>query len=469
MKYSTAEIEAQSQAIKLAFKAVLGREISDAELEQRLTKPFSSSDLLEELTTSEEFIENKCHAIKLAFRAVLGREISDAELEKRMKNPFSFCELLEELTASEEFVENNYHEHKNKIPLIENVYKELLHRSISDKELDDRLSHWQPAHQFINEVLFSDEYKDKKEVFQIDITKLLGPHMYLLGSSLPCSVEQILNWYRAIAENLLLPRNESGLLNKHNNKSLSKTQNENYELVILTSMYKGGNYIESFLESIVGQTVFDQCQLFIVDASSPDDEWTTIKRYQEKFPNIRYERLNSVVGIYEAWNYAINNSDSKYITNANLDDLHRCDALELKVQALEENPKMDVAYSDVFYSFIPNVPYEVFCKGGIRTNLPTASVENLLQYNSPHNAPVWRRKLHDEIGLFDSEYQSAGDHEFWLRAAFSEKHFIKIDEAVTGYLHNIDGISTRTESKGVVEGQQILKKYTDLLLLESNS
>jgi hypothetical protein len=60
----------------------------------------------------------------------------------------------------------------------------------------------------------------------------------------------------------------------------------------------------------------------------------------------------------------------------------------------------------------------------------------MLQFNSPHNAPMWRKSLHDKIGLFNTRYKSAGDYELWLRAMLDGSKFLKIEEALAAYYNN---------------------------------
>ena len=61
------------------------------------------------------------------------------------------------------------------------------------------------------------------------------------------------------------------------------------KITIITSVYNGGKHIKGFLENIVRQTIFDECELFLLDANSPDNEYEVIKEYQKKFSNIKYE------------------------------------------------------------------------------------------------------------------------------------------------------------------------------------
>src|SRR5579871_950607 len=86
---------------------------------------------------------------------------------------------------------------------------------------------------------------------------------------------------------------------------------------IITSLYGADQFIEGFLEDIVQQTVFDQCELIIINANSPGNEENTIKKYMERYDNILYFRLNRDPGLYGVWNLAIKMSRGTFITNAN--------------------------------------------------------------------------------------------------------------------------------------------------------
>ena len=42
--------------------------------------------------------------------------------------------------------------------------------------------------------------------------------------------------------------------------------------------------------------------------------------------------------------------------------------------------------------------------------------------------PMWRSNLHAKYGLFEDEYVSAGDYEFWCRCVSNGEIFYHIDE-----------------------------------------
>ena len=233
----------------------------------------------------------------------------------------------------------------------------------------------------------------------------------------------------------------------------------------ITSLFRGGDFIEQFMANITSQTCFDRhAELIIIDADSPEGEAEVIERYTRDNPNIRYRRTDTCIGIYEAWNIGVQMADAPYLTNANLDDLRRADSFEIQAGALDALPFVDVVYQDFFYSFDPSLSWEETAAFGYKSDLPVVTPYNMLRFNSPHNAPMWRASLHDEMGLFDASFKSAGDYEFWMRCLTKDKTFFKVNEPHVVYYQNPKGLSTRADTRGLIEGRMILKKYAPQLI-----
>ena len=338
------------------------------------------------------------------------------------------------------------------------LYKYILNREAEEVELKSHLSAKQNYLKLLQDFLATPEYQDKQERLKFDLLSFAGLTNCILGEHKTLTPNNILNWYKVVAQSLTVVSHE----NQFKEKPQLVVQEKDFTLTIITSLYQGERYIQTFLDNMIHQTIFPECQLFIVDANSPQNEKAIIEEYTAIYSNIKYLKMTERIGIYEAWNLAIKNSDSEFLTNANVDDVHRKDGFELKVKALRTFTECDVVYSDVYYSFLENLPFELIAQAGLKTDLPTANKFNLLKYNSPHNSPMWRRSIHEKIGLFDTTYKSAGDYELWLRAAFSGIHFKKIEEAVVAYYSNPSGMSTRVGSPGVAEGEKIIRIYQDL-------
>jgi FkbM family methyltransferase len=249
--------------------------------------------------------------------------------------------------------------------------------------------------------------------------------------------------------------------------ALSQRQFEHsgrYVVSAIASLYKGRRYLEGFLENITSQTIFDHSELIIIDADSPEREAEVIAEYQKVYPNIVYKRVNYRIGVYDAWNEGVKLARGRYLTSTNLDDLRSGNSFELQAAALDRHRFADIVYQDFLYTFDPGFTFEQIAAIGFKSRLPLVTPNNLLVFNSPHNAPMWRKALHGEVGLFDTSFKSAGDYEFWLRCLSNGKRFFKINVPHIAYYHNPEGVSTRADSVGVEEGRRLLVSYSRKLV-----
>ena len=236
---------------------------------------------------------------------------------------------------------------------------------------------------------------------------------------------------------------------------------------IIASLYRGGRYIERFLNNMTTQLNFNQCELIIVDANSDQNESLIIEKYQKKYSNIIYKKFNYKIGIYDAWNEAIKLSKGKYLTNANMDDLRRFDSFKLQSDTLDKYEFIDVVYQDFYYTFDDRLDFDSVASLNFKSNLPPVTKNNILCFNSPHNAPMWRARLHGEIGLFDARFKSAGDWDYWIRCVEKGINFLKINDAHVVYYQNPEGISTNPNTSGIEEGKLIRQRYSKKLYSHS--
>ena len=239
--------------------------------------------------------------------------------------------------------------------------------------------------------------------------------------------------------------------------------NQKPRVSILTSLFKGGEFIAGFMADITRQTIFNQCELIIIDACSPENEYAIIEPYLQRYPNITYLRLNEGEdpGLYGCWNMAIEMSTGQYLTNANVDDRLAPNKLEVFAQALDEHPEIDLAYSAVYIGYKANETFEMLHGRPIKIILdwPEFSVKNM-EVSLPGNHPVWRRAMHDRAGLFDPFYKAAGDWEMWCRAVECGCVFLKLP-GVWGTFYKHDGALTRNPVHGK-EMNIIIDRYSYL-------
>jgi glycosyltransferase involved in cell wall biosynthesis len=232
---------------------------------------------------------------------------------------------------------------------------------------------------------------------------------------------------------------------------------------IITSLFNATFFIDSFLQNIVKQTIFNQCELIIINANSPGAEDTIIKPYLAQYPNIIYLKLDNDPGLYGVWNMGIKMAKADYIINANVDDGLKEDALEIFANSLDLNQDIDMVYSDVYMTTQPNTSFDKLKKKGV-TKLKPFSKESMIMC-PPLNHPMWRKSIHTRFGFFDESYKSASDFEMWLRAVEKGSLFVKL-EGVYGFFYiNVKGLShSKTHA---LEVKKILFQYRNVFNLEA--
>ena len=425
---------------------------------------------------NEQFIDR-------IYQIFLKRSVDSAGLQGNLEalaNGIPRRIILENLLKTQEFaVKNNQYllEDLSDRQFLHTFWQLLLGRRCdveAERAYLQHLEHGLTRMQLIGEITKSGEFRDRIENLQLlNETKPRNTgSVWIMGTKKYLTQDE---W-----EQTLLKVFQDRLCNPNGNprshlpikpkKSTSKaikkylSLNNSPLVSIITSLYKGRNFIEHFLENIISQTIFYAAELIIIDANSPEGEFEIIKKYMQKFSNIKYIRTERVIGIYEAWNIGVETAKGKFLTNANLDDLRRIDCLEKQATALLENEAIDIVYQDFYYSLTANLTFDIIEQCGYQSQLPQVSRENMIQFNSPHNAPMWRKNLHDKVGLFNSNYRSAGDYELWMRALLKDVRFFKIEEPLVVYYNNPSGISTRVEGHGSLETREIKAIYQTLFI-----
>lgn len=289
-----------------------------------------------------------------------------------------------------------------------------------------------------------------------------GLSCHIMGTSLIASSEDWKKKARA------MPKQPAPAPDERYSHKFHIKSEPRFLVTAIASLYRGGDFIEQFMDNITSQNIFDDyCELVIVDADSPENEFETIKRYLSRHKGINYIRMNYRIGIYDAWNVGAKAARGEYLTNTNMDDLRRDDSLERQAAVLDNLPFVDVTYQDLYYTFDPRLSFEEIAAFGYETNLPVVTPYNMMQFNSPHNAPMWRKSLHDELGYFNTQFKSAGDYEFWMRCLAAGKNFYKLNDPHVVYYQNPKGLSTRPDTRGVVEAREIHKTYGRKLVSEN--
>lgn len=246
--------------------------------------------------------------------------------------------------------------------------------------------------------------------------------------------------------------------------------NEQILVSAIVSTYNSEKFIEGCLEDLINQTLFQQgkLEIIVVDSASQQNEETIVKKFQSFYPGqIKYIRTEIRETIYSAWNRAIQIARGQYITNANTDDRHRSDALEIMANFLEKNPKFALVYSDQIITTIENQKFEE-CTPFAFFKWPDFNCEILLHIPCVGPQPMWRKSLHKEFGLFDANLKIAGDYEWWLRIA-GKYDFFHINELLGLYYLNPNGLEHSNQSDCLVETEKVKNFYLEKFKVQPHS
>jgi len=200
----------------------------------------------------------------------------------------------------------------------------------------------------------------------------------------------------------------------------------------LVSAYNAETFIRGRIDDLMHQTLYARAELEIIVINSASTDTTQAILEREYLDHITLIQTPFRESMYAAWNRGIELAKGAYIVPANCDDRLQHDAYEIMVNYLDRHPFAEMVCPD---SFVVN---EIWNPGLLSppqslSYEPPYTTGRLDFVNSEHpqivqckigNTPMWRKSLHDDLGLFDLSYLIAGDYEWALRL---EAHGRRID------------------------------------------
>ncbi|TKJ40778.1 hypothetical protein CEE37_07375 [candidate division LCP-89 bacterium B3_LCP] len=213
-----------------------------------------------------------------------------------------------------------------------------------------------------------------------------------------------------------------------------------YKVTAIVSTYASEDLFEGCLSDLYDQTLYrkGELEIVVIDAASPQDEWSIVERFASANEHVLAVRTKQRESLYAAWNRAIKLARGKYLTNANTDDRHRRDALEILAKVLDEQMHVALAYGDVL---ITTKQGETFENNTAQRSFEWGeySRKMLEQRCCMGPQPMWKHSIHDELGYFDERYVSAGDYDFWLRISLRYPMY-HVDEKLGLYLDSPESL-----------------------------
>jgi glycosyltransferase involved in cell wall biosynthesis len=220
------------------------------------------------------------------------------------------------------------------------------------------------------------------------------------------------------------------------------------QVSIITVCFNEEKTISDTCESVICQT-FKDFEWIVVDGGSTDGTLEVFKTYAKHISHFVSEKDR---GIYDAMNKGILKATGSYLLFLNGGDtLH--DPHVLHDIFTDHSPKADILYGKEL-QIKKDGTWRLF------GNSYKFDVNFwILGYKLRHQAAFFRRNLFEKYGLYNLEYQSAGDYELFLRYIFGNQCSVQYFDRVIDNYRFYDGLSSLHAHIGDKEVRLIQKGY----------
>ena len=232
----------------------------------------------------------------------------------------------------------------------------------------------------------------------------------------------------------------------------------------IVSVYNASRFLEKCIVNLLNQSIYlkGDLEIVVVNTGSQENERDIIESFTQKGYCIKYIEVPQRETVYSAWNRAIKIASGEYITSANSDDRHHSAALHIMSEELDKRPDVSLVYADVNITEEENQTFDTALVVGQYKWLDY-SPANLLKGCFCGPQPMWRKKVHEEVGFFDPEFVSAGDYEMWLRLG-SRFNFFHIKQTLGLYLKSPTSVEHSNRERASSEVQIALDRHKSKIL-----
>jgi GT2 family glycosyltransferase len=223
-------------------------------------------------------------------------------------------------------------------------------------------------------------------------------------------------------------------------------------------------YLREAVESVLGQH-YPEWELCIVDDASGMPELSAaIQRYADGDRRIKFKALEQNGGISAASNEGLAMCSGEFVGFLDHDDTLTDDALLRFAQEIVADPELDVVYSDQDKLTLHGIRADPFLK-------PDWSPVYALGAMYIGHLLVVRRSVAEEVGGFDSAFDTIQDFEFMLRVSERTDRIHHIPQVLYHWRAIPGSIAAGTDQKSGVEELQprAVSNHLDRLGVEAVS
>lgn len=257
------------------------------------------------------------------------------------------------------------------------------------------------------------------------------------------------------------------LYSKIINKENLQTFNHSLPRVsIMTTFVDGERYLQGFLEHIERQTIFNEIDLFMYEASCRGKRSKIIENYQKKYSNIHYMSSKDRISASEAFNIIIEKNKNQFMGLISIDD-RPAPHYAKKLRKYLSFSDSDLVYGDCVQTTKQNdIVDDFFYKSEnlYEHSLNDFSKENMIKC-LPGPMPMFKVSMIEKNGNFNTNFKHANDWELWLRCVRGGSKFLKVHDKVGLYYLNPDGVTTSPKNfkTKIKEEATLFMEYRDII------
>ncbi|MGZ5255706.1 MAG: glycosyltransferase family 2 protein [Flavitalea sp.] len=181
---------------------------------------------------------------------------------------------------------------------------------------------------------------------------------------------------------------------------------------VITAAYNSASTIADTLRSVAQQD-YPDIEHIIIDGGSRDDTMGIVI----DFLHVKLSISEEDKGIYDAMNKGIKRATGDIIAILNSDDFYSNSSVLSSVASLFEDPQIDAVYGDLQYVKQDNTNIvSRYWKAG-----KFSASKFYYGWMPPHPSFFVRRKVYDQVGLFNTTLRTSADYELMLRILVKHK------------------------------------------------
>ena len=231
----------------------------------------------------------------------------------------------------------------------------------------------------------------------------------------------------------------------------------NNKVSIILPVYNGAKYVGRAIDSILAQSYRDY-EVIIVNDCSTDNTLEIIREYEKKDSRIKVYSNATNQKLPRTLNNGFKNATGQYYTWTSDDNTYHIDAIEKMVNILDDNPNIDLVYTD--YSVVD-------MNGNLIKEIKVGEPSEIRYRDIVGACFLYRRSLAEKVGEYDPDTFLAEDYDFFIRCyKESGRAFYHIMEDLYNYGRHDKNLSATRQSEIAHRAFDVMMKHFDFLYSE---